>query len=64
MGSCVRYEIYLRLSSGDLVWVEAAANIEQATSRIAELASVEHGDYALFDSETSGFLKSSNGALR
>ena len=62
MGSCARYEIYVRLSSGDLVWVETAESIEQARSRLAKLASIEHRDYALFDTEASGFVKSSNDA--
>jgi len=52
-----RYEIFLRLLAGDLVWVDTIETLDRAVKRLGELALTVTSDYALFDNELSGFVR-------
>jgi hypothetical protein len=52
------YDIFRRGAAGDHIWVEAAADLESAKSRIIELAAEKPGQYVVFN-QRSGRMVSS-----
>jgi hypothetical protein len=45
----VTYDIFRKLPAGEPVWVEAVQGLEDAKSRLQELATVRPGDYYIYD---------------
>lgn len=45
----IRFDILLRHRDGSLLWVEAAADIQLAKSRLQQLCAATPGDYFVFD---------------
>jgi hypothetical protein len=39
----------LKKDAAALVWIEAAHDLESATSRVKELAAASHAEYVIFD---------------
>lgn len=49
--SVTRYQIYQKLATKQCYWVENAANLDEAKSRLKELESMFPADYFIFDTE-------------
>ena len=46
-----RYDV-LKRDCGELLWIEAADDLESARLRIQELSSASYGEYFVFDQNT------------
>ena len=46
------FDILLKRDASDVVWIEAASDLEAAKSRVRELAASCKGEYVIFDQRT------------
>lgn len=51
-----RYEIFVRLPTGDLMFLEPVESVEAVARRLRELDSVDPVSFTVFDNEISGFV--------
>jgi hypothetical protein len=51
-----RYEIFRKLSGGDVMWLETTTSLEGASDRLKQLAEIVPADYFVFDTENARFL--------
>lgn len=51
-----RYEIFRKLSSGEVMWLETTTSLEGTSDRLKHLAEILPADYFVFDTENARFL--------
>jgi hypothetical protein len=59
--TCPTFDILKKLSS-ELIWVEAAMDLESAKLRLTELAAASPDEYVVFDQRTHCIVAKSVGA--
>jgi hypothetical protein len=51
------YDIFRKLPTGEVLWVETADSLEQARLRLAELGTSDPSDYTIYDPRRAEFVE-------
>jgi hypothetical protein len=62
METTLRYDIVRKQNDQAIIWLEAAADLEAAESRVKELLSFWPGEYQVFDQQTQQLVKALSSA--